>query len=119
MLTKTEVKTLSDALVDKVVIQLASRLERPIRLIKTNTVLDRACISNSQLFRLLQEGKFPLPKICSPAGRAWLESDISDYLTNLEEDDWHLYLERQEKKAAAGRAGMAKKKAAAGEGGNE
>ena len=113
MFTNKDIHSLSDKLTDSLTNTLAdklsARINRPMRLIKTAEVLDRVCISNSQLYRKLKEGTFPLPKISSPAGRAWLESDIDYYLANLENDEWHLYLARQEKKAATGKAGMERK----------
>lgn len=113
MATKPELQELADTLTDRIAALLVSRIDRPVRLVKTREVLERACISGSHLNRLLKENKFPLPKLCSPAGRAWLESEIDNYLANLESDDWDQYLARQEKKAAAGKAGMEKKAIAA------
>ncbi len=114
-----ELHALAEALADRILTLLSSRIDRPQRLIKAKELMDRGCFSKTHLNRLLRDGKIPRPKLCSPAGRAWLESEIDDYFANLEPDDWDQYLARQERKATAGIEGMAKKKLQLGRAGNE
>lgn len=105
MLTNTELDTLAD--------KLSCRIEhlKPKRLINTRVVLDRVCLSRTQLWRKLKEGSFPIPKITSTSGRAWLESDIDDWLGDFKGDDWQQYLARAEKKAVASKAALERKAA--------
>ncbi len=50
------------------------------RLIPTSVVLDRVCMSKTQLYRLINAGEFPKPV---PVGRhrvAFLESEVADWI---------------------------------------
>ena len=50
------------------------------RLLPTNVVLDRVCLSKTQLYRLINSGEFPKP---APIGRhrvGFLESDVNGWI---------------------------------------
>lgn len=52
----------------------------PDRLLPTSVVLDRICISKTELYRRINNGEFPRPV---PVGRqriAFLEAEVSDWI---------------------------------------
>ncbi|MGE0055719.1 MAG: helix-turn-helix transcriptional regulator [Hyphomicrobium sp.] len=52
----------------------------PDRLLPTSAVLDRICISKTELYRRINSGEFPRPV---PVGRqrvAFLETEVSDWI---------------------------------------
>jgi prophage regulatory protein len=54
------------------------------RLLRVPQILERVPVSRSWLWRLVKDGKFPQPLRISEKITAWKESDIDNFLENLE-----------------------------------
>ncbi|MGE5384959.1 MAG: helix-turn-helix transcriptional regulator [Betaproteobacteria bacterium] len=50
------------------------------RALRKPAVLERTGLSNSSLYRLIQQGKFPAPYKLSERLSAWNEAEIDDWL---------------------------------------
>lgn len=53
------------------------------RFLRKPDVLKRFGISNSQLYKLIQLGKFPAPIKLSTRSSAWIESELDEHANNL------------------------------------
>lgn len=54
--------------------------------IRTNTVLEKAKISRTQLYRLLSEGRFPKPFKLSHRICVWNEADVDAWISSKYEE---------------------------------
>ena len=50
------------------------------KLLKLKTVLNLTCLSRSQTYLLVQQGKFPKPLKLSERSSAWVEQEVSDWI---------------------------------------
>jgi len=55
------------------------------RLLRLSQVLEIAGLSKAMVYRLVREGKFPMP--CKPGGNAtrWIESEIRNWRREIED----------------------------------
>jgi prophage regulatory protein len=57
-------------------------LEKPERIIRRDTVLNRTGLSRSTLYRKIKEGTFPRQVAISINGAGWFESEINRWIAN-------------------------------------
>lgn len=57
----------------------------PLRLLRTDSVLERVAISRTELHRRIKAGKFPAPIKLGLRTVAWPESSIEEYIASLVE----------------------------------
>lgn len=53
------------------------------QLLSVKQVSLRACLSVSQIRRLIKAGQFPRPIKISPGRNGWLEKDVENWIQNL------------------------------------
>lgn len=62
--------------------------DQPISLLSVKEVVRRTTLSKGQIYRLLASGGFPLPVPVSVGRRAWVDSEINDWIkTRMAERD--------------------------------
>jgi predicted DNA-binding transcriptional regulator AlpA len=52
----------------------------PARLLRLPAVIERTACSQSRVYEMIAKREFPAPIAIGPRARAWLESEISDWL---------------------------------------
>ena len=62
------------------------------RLLTLHEVQDKCRLSRSTIYRLMREGRFPLPIRVGPRAVRWLESEIDEYLAGRPRADGELVL---------------------------
>ena len=61
----------------------ASQSPEPARLISRRLVLERTCLSRTELWRRIKSGRFPEPVRLGPQKVAWLEASVSQWIESV------------------------------------
>lgn len=56
---------------------------KPLRLLRQPTVLERVCLSRTEWYRRVRDGKAPAPVRLGANSVAWRESDIDAFIAAL------------------------------------
>ena len=52
------------------------------RILSVKQVCERVCLSRATIYLKVKSGEFPHPKAISSARIGWLESEVSEWITN-------------------------------------